>query len=126
LRFDGSYTAFHLTPRLDATSQDPTAAVTDSSAPRAQWRVASSFSPASRATVNLAIFHVGTLEQLQVEAYTRADISAEWRFNSRLSLTAIGQNLLNAEHVEFAGTAWLVQTTQVPRSVSLRMRWALR
>jgi iron complex outermembrane receptor protein len=126
LRFDGSYTAFHLTPRLAAASQDPTAGVTDSSAPRAQWRVASAFSPASRATVNVAIFHVGALEQLQVEAYTRADISAEWRFNPRLSLTAIGQNLLNAAHVEFAGTAGLVQTTQVPRSVSLRMRWALR
>jgi outer membrane receptor protein involved in Fe transport len=76
--------------------------------------------------VNVAVFHVGALERLQVEAYTRADISVEWRFNSRLSLTAIGQNLLNAAHVEFAGTAGLVQTTQVPRSASLRMRWAFR
>jgi iron complex outermembrane receptor protein len=125
-RFDGSYTAFHLTPRLAAASQDPTAAVSDASAPRAQWRLASVFSPVARATVNVAIFHVGPLEQLQVEAYTRADMTAEWRFNSRLSLSAIGQNLLNAAHVEFAGTAGLVQTTQVPRSLSLRMRWSLR
>jgi iron complex outermembrane receptor protein len=125
-RLDGSYTAFHLTPRLAATSQDPEAGVSDASAPRAQWRLASVLSPASRATVNVAVFHVGALEHLQVEAYTRADVSAEWRFTPRLSLTAIGQNLFNAAHIEFAGTAGLVQTTQVPRSVSLRMRWALR
>jgi iron complex outermembrane receptor protein len=125
-RLDGSYTAFHLTPHLAAASQDPTAAVSDASAPRAQWRLASVFSPATRATVNVAIFHVGPLDQLQVAAYTRADISAEWRFSSRLSLMAIGQNLLNAAHTEFAGAASLVQTTEVPRSASLRMRWALR
>ena len=106
-RLDGSYTAFHVTPQLAAASQDPTAAVSDGSAPRAQWRLASVFSPAARATVNVAIFHVGPLEQLQVAAYTRADISAEWRFTSQLSLTAIGQNLLNAAHTEFAGNAGL-------------------
>jgi iron complex outermembrane recepter protein len=76
-RFDGSYTAFHLTPRLAAASRDPLAGVTDSSAPQAQWRLASAFSPAPRATVNVAVYHVGSVEQLRVGAYTRADVSAE-------------------------------------------------
>jgi iron complex outermembrane recepter protein len=125
-RLEGSYTAFHLTPHLAADSQDPTAAMTDGTAPRAQWRLASVFSPTTRSTVNVAIFHVGPLEELQVAAYTRADVNAEWRFSSRLSLMAIGQNLLDAAHAESAGTGALLLPTQVPRSVSLRMRWALR
>ena len=58
-RLDGSYTAFHLTPQLAATSQDPAAATEDGSAPRAQWQVRSAFSPDPRATLNVAIFHVG-------------------------------------------------------------------
>jgi outer membrane receptor protein involved in Fe transport len=125
-RLEASYTAFHVTPHLAAASQDLTAATTDATAPRAQWRLASVFSPAARATVNVAIFHVGALEELQVAAYTRADINGEWRFNSRLSLMAIGQNLLDKAHAELAGTGSLLMATQVPRSASLRMRWAFR
>ena len=122
-RLDGSYTAFHVTPQLAAASHDPAAAREDGSAPRTQWQVRSAFSPSTRATLDVAIFHVGPLEQLQVDAYTRADVSAEWRFTSRLSAMAIGQNLFDAAHAEFAGTGSLLLATQVPRSASLRLRW---
>jgi iron complex outermembrane receptor protein len=122
-RLDGSYTAFHVTPRLAATSHDPTAARTDASTPRAQWQVRSAYSPGSRAMLNVAVFHVGALERFQVDAYTRADVSAEWRFTTRLSAMAIGQNLFDAAHAEFAGPTSLLLTTQVPRSAGLRLRW---
>jgi iron complex outermembrane recepter protein len=125
-RLDGSYTAFHVTPHLAAASQDPVAAITDGSAPRAQWQIRSELSPAPRATLAVAIFHVGPIEQLQVDAYTRADVSAEWRFTSRLSAMAIGQNLFDAAHAEFGGTGSLLLATQVPRSASLRLRWTFR
>jgi iron complex outermembrane receptor protein len=122
-RFDASYSAFHLTPRLAAGSLDPAAAQEDGSAPRRQWQVRSAFSPGTRATLNLAIFHVGPLEQSHVDAYARADVSAEWRFTRRLSAMAIGQNLFDAAHVESAGGGSLLLTTQVPRSASVRLRW---
>ena len=125
-RLDGSYTAFHLTPHLAAASQDPTAATEDGSAPRRQWQVRSAFSPTPRATFDVAIFHVGPLEQLQVDAYTRADVTAEWRFTSRLSAMAIGQNLFDAAHAEFAGAGSLLLATQIPRSASVRLRWTFR
>jgi iron complex outermembrane receptor protein len=125
-RFDGSYTAFHVTPKLAAASLDPLAARADGSAPRAQWQVRTVFSPVTRATLDFALFRVGPIEQLPVAAYTRADISAEWRFTSRLSAMAIGQNLLDAAHAEFAGTGSLLLPTEVPRSVSLRLRWTSR
>jgi outer membrane receptor protein involved in Fe transport len=123
LRFDGSYTAFHVTPNLSPTSQDPLAATADGFAPRTQWQLRATFSPATRATLNAAMFHVGRLEQLKVSAYTRADVTAEWRFTSGLSLMASGQNLFDAAHVEFAGRQSLLLTTQVPRSASLKLRW---
>jgi iron complex outermembrane receptor protein len=125
-RLDGSYTAFHITPQLAATSQDPTAAQTDGSTPNNQWQVRSVFSPGTRAALDLAIFHVGRLEQLQVAAYTRADINAEWRFTSRLSAMVIGQNLFDAAHAEFGTTGSLLLATEVPRSASLRLRWTFR
>jgi iron complex outermembrane receptor protein len=125
-RLDGSYTAFHLTPQPAAASQDATAATADGSAPRTQWQLRSAFSPSTRATLDVAIFHVGPIEQLQVAAYTRADINAEWRFTSRLSVMAIGQNLFDAAHAEFAGGSSLLLATEVPRSASLRLRWTFR
>jgi iron complex outermembrane receptor protein len=123
LRVDGSYTALHVTPNLSAASQDPMSATADGGAPRTQWQLRATFSPVARATLNAAMFHVGRLEQLQVSAYTRADVSAEWRFTSGLSLMASGQNLFDAAHAEFAGPQSLLLPTQVPRSASLRLRW---
>jgi iron complex outermembrane receptor protein len=125
-RFDGSYTAFHITPRLAAASQDPTAASGDGNAPRAQWQARSVFSPGTRVTLNVAIFRVGQLEQFHVKAYTRGDISAEWRFANSLSAMAIGQNLFAAAHPEFGTGSSFLLVTQVPRSVGLRLQWMLR
>jgi outer membrane receptor protein involved in Fe transport len=121
-RIDGSYTAFHVTPQPAAASQDPAAAGEDGSAPSTQWQVRAAFSPGTHATLNVALFHVGPLEQSHVDAYTRADISAEWRFTNRLSAMAIGQNLLDAAHTESAGAGSLLLVTQVPRSAGLRLR----
>ncbi|MEO8678407.1 MAG: TonB-dependent receptor [Vicinamibacterales bacterium] len=122
---DGSYTAFALTPHLAAASLDPKAAAEDGSSPRQQWQLESVWSPDARATLAVALFHVGRLEQLQVAPYTRADITAEWRFTKRLSVMAIGQNLFDAAHAEFGATGSLLLGTQVPRSASVRVRWTL-
>jgi hypothetical protein len=89
-------------------------------------QVRSAFSPGTRATLSVAIFQVGPLEQLQVDAYTRADINAEWRVSNGLTVMAIGQNIFDAAHAEFGGTASLLLATEVARSASLRLRWTFR
>jgi outer membrane receptor protein involved in Fe transport len=58
-----------------------------------------------------------------VVAYTRADVSAEWRFTSDLSVMAIGQNILDAAHRESTGNGSLLLATEVRRSASVRLRW---
>jgi len=121
-RLDGSYSAFHLTPHLAPSSQDPTAASEDGAAPQTQWQLRSAWSPASRLTLAGALFYVGRLEQYQVESYTRADASMEWRFSRRTSAMAIGQNLLDEVHSEFSGARSLLTATQVRRGLSLRLR----
>ena len=124
-RVDGSYSVFHLTPHVAASSQDPLAATEDGSAPRTQWQLRSAWSPADRLTIGAALFSVSKLERYQVPAYTRADATAEWRFNRGLSLMAIGQNLLDEVHPEFSGAQLLVTATQLRRALSLRVRWTL-
>ena len=124
-RLDGSYTGFGDAAACGG-SQDSAAGTEDGSAPRTQWQVQSAFWPGARATLAVAIFHVGSLEQSQVAAYTRADVSAEWQFTRRLSAMAIGSNLFDAAHAEFGDSGSLLRTTQMPRSVSVRLRWTSR
>ncbi len=118
-RLDGSCTAFHIATGLTAPS-------TDASTPRRQWQVRSAWSPDSRATLDVAIFHVGALEELQISGYTRTDVTAEWRFTSRLSAMVIGQNLFDEAHAEFGGATELLSATQVARTVNARLRWTFR
>ena len=120
---DGSYTSFHIAPQLAAESHDPTAAVTDANTPEHQWQLHSAVMAGTRATVNLALFHVGPITQQQVPSYTRADANIEWRFTSHLSAMAIGQNLFDPAHTEFTSVDSLVIATQVARSGSVRLRW---
>jgi outer membrane receptor protein involved in Fe transport len=122
-RLDGSYSAFHVTPHLAEGSSDRTGATDDGSAPAAKWQLRSALSLGSQSTLNVAIFRVGRLEQFQVPAYTRADVTFEKRLGTRLSVTAIGQNLFDNAHQEFDAAEELQFATQVPRSASLRVRW---
>jgi len=122
-RLDGSYTTLHITPQLDAASHDPVADSTDGDAPQSQWQVHTAYAVGSRATLGVALFHVGPIEQIPVAAYTRVDITAQWWFTHRLSVMAIGQNLFDAAHAEFGGAGSLLMVTQVPRSASVRLRW---
>jgi outer membrane receptor protein involved in Fe transport len=80
----------------------------------------------TRGTLDLAVFHVGPLDLMQVDSYTRADVYAEWKFTSGLSLVAIGQNLLDKAHFEFGLAEPALLTTKVPRSATIRLRWAFR
>jgi iron complex outermembrane receptor protein len=125
-RLDGSYTGFHLTPHLGAASRDPLASLEDGSAPRTQWQVRSKVSPSARTAFDVAVFRVGQLTHAGASSYTRADVSAEWRFTNALSVMAIGQNLTDGAHAEFAGPSSFVLVTEIPRSVSVRLRWSFR
>jgi outer membrane receptor protein involved in Fe transport len=125
-RLDASYSAFHVTPHPAAGSSDSAAASEDGSVPSAQWQLRSASSIGRHATINIAIFRVGRLEQLQVDAYTRADVTAEWRFGPRLSLMGVGQNLFDRTHAEFDGRNELLLAMPVPRRASLRLRWTFR
>jgi iron complex outermembrane receptor protein len=126
LRLDGSVTVFDYDPRLAPASTDPDAARHDARAPKTQWQARAAFTPSTRATFTAALFHVGKLRNLGVGAYTRADITGEWQWTDRVSIMAIGQNLLDAAHREFSGGEALLLATQMPRSIAVRLRWTFR
>ena len=62
-------------------------------------------------------------QRLGVDSYQRGDLTAEWQWTDRLSVMAIGQNLLDGAHPEFTGGDQLHVSTEMPRSAALRLRW---
>jgi hypothetical protein len=123
-RTDASYSTFHLTPHPSASSRDPNAAAFDGNAPAHQWQVHSRLGLGARTEVDATLFHVGTLTNLAVPAYTRADARVEVIVTRRLSAVAAGANLFRSTHAEYASN--VLVATRVPRSVSVQLVWSLK
>jgi iron complex outermembrane receptor protein len=120
-RLEASYSGFSLTPHLDETSLDATAALFDGNAPAHQWQAHSSVRLGPRTDVNVQLFRSGPLRTLAVPAYTRADARVEVRLSPRLSAIGGVRNLFQATHSEFLGTT--VVSTLVPRSADVQLVW---
>jgi iron complex outermembrane receptor protein len=120
---DGSFSAFHLTPHLNVASRDPVAATFDGSAATFEWRGHSAMSLGPRVQADLLLFHVGSLRELGIPSYTRADARLEWQLTAPLSIAVQGQNLLSPAHAEFSVGTTTLLSTQVPRSAALRLTW---
>jgi outer membrane receptor protein involved in Fe transport len=120
-RVDASYSTFHLTPHADMSSLDPVAARFDGNAPAHQWQVHSSVALGPRTEVDGTLFHTGSLTNLVVPAYTRADLRVEVRLTGRLSAVAAGRNLLDSTHAEYSSN--VLVATLVPRSANVSLAW---
>lgn len=122
-RLDVGYTAFRLTPHLDADSQDPGTAPYAGSAPRQQWQGRSWIALPGRINVDLLLLHVGAIDTIEIPAYTRADLRVEFPLTRDFSLIAVGQNLIDPGHVEFGGEAEQVIATRQPRAARVQLVW---
>jgi iron complex outermembrane recepter protein len=120
---DGTFSAFHLTPHLKPTSRDPVAGRFDGSAPAFEWRGHSAVSLGPRVQADLLLFHVGSLRELGIRSYTRADARIEWKLTAPLSIAIQGQNLLSRAHAEFETGDRTLLSTRVPRSAAVRLTW---
>jgi iron complex outermembrane receptor protein len=119
---DTSYSGFHLTGKLDSASLDMQAADTDGDAPAHQWHARTTLALRPRVRVGASIWRVGKLRRLSVPAYTRVDAMAEFRVNSRMTAAAVGQNLTDSHHDEYASQA-IFLTSRIPRSLRFDLRW---
>ncbi len=122
-RLDGSYSGLRLVAHPDAESHDPAAPLNDGNAPAHQWQLHSSARLGPRLQLDAGLFHVGRLRTLNVPAYTRADTRIEIKVSKPLSVIAIGQNLFDRAHPEFANANTGQTATLVPRSVNLKLLW---
>jgi iron complex outermembrane receptor protein len=122
-RLDAGYSAFHLSPHLDADSRDPGTPAHAGGAPGQQWQARSWIALPARIQVDMLLLHAGAMSAIEIPAYTRADLRVEFPLTRQLSLVAVGQNLIDASHIEFGGRAEQVIATRQPRAGRVQLVW---
>jgi iron complex outermembrane receptor protein len=112
----------HQRLHLQPGSTDPIGAAAAGNDPSVQWLVRSSWTLAHDVDLDVAIRHVGALPQPQVPGYTATDVRVAWPMGPRTTVSIVGENLFDPEHVEFGGAT---TGTQIPRTVFFNVSWAL-
>jgi iron complex outermembrane recepter protein len=112
-----SYSYLQLHMHRDPTSTDlGSPGVIEGSSPREQAQLRSHLELASRWSWDASVYFVGRLPALKVPAYTRLDTGLTWNIGKKLSLSVVGQNLLQDHHVESNATDQIVVSSMVKRS----------
>jgi len=122
-RIDATYTYFRFTPHPDPASTAETNARDDGNTPNHQWSLRPAVTLGTRVDLNATVLRVGRIASLEVPAYTRADVRAEWKVTGRWSLVFAGQNLFGDPHAEFAGAELATTPMLIPRQINGRLVW---
>ena len=110
-RVEGSYS------RLRARIDGPVLKFDEDSTPEVMAQV-HSYWDIGRFELNAALYHVGSVPFVNVDAYNRADVGLTWRPSAHAEYAVWGQNLLEGGHREMSGA-------QVPRGVFVQARFNL-
>jgi iron complex outermembrane receptor protein len=112
------YSFLHIITMDDAGMRP--AAITD---PRHQLQLRSNLQLSRGLSIDTAAFYAGRLGN-NVPSYLRLDAQLSWRPASRWELSISGQNVLRAQHTEFAGADGQGNTAiPIQRTVNGRITW---
>jgi iron complex outermembrane receptor protein len=102
-RLRGSYSFLHMSIRKGPNSLDiGTAPITDGESPQHQALLQSSFDLPKRITFDFDYRYVSKLKSISIPAYSTGDARIAWTFWRHWEVSAVGRNLFQPGHVEFA------------------------
>lgn len=117
-----SYLQLHM--HRDPTSTNSVTPMTiEGSSPREQAQLRSHVELSSRWAWDVSAYFVGRLPALQIPSYTRLDTGLTWSLAKKLSLSFVGQNLLQDHHLESSGSDQIVISSMVKRSAYAKVTW---
>jgi iron complex outermembrane receptor protein len=121
-RLRGSYSFLHMAIRKGPNSLDvePPSQVSGAS-PQHQLLAQSSFDLPKRIKLDLAFRYESSLPAYAVKAYSTGDARLAWRLGRHWEISAVGENLLQPDHVEFPSDAG--PNVAIKRSAYLKILW---
>ena len=106
--------------RLKPESRDAGGLAALANDPSHQWMIRSTFDPAPRQELDVALRHVGALPDPSVPAYTAVDARWGWHAQRNLEISLTLNNLFDARHPEFGAP---LTRSEFERSVFLKLLW---
>jgi iron complex outermembrane receptor protein len=118
------YSFLHMDLRLDPSSLD-TVSVADGegSNPANQAQLRSHVELFHGLSWDANGYFVGRLANQGVPSYTRVDTQLAWKVSERVTLSAVGQNLLQDHHLEFNDFLQVVNSALIKRSAYAKLTW---
>ncbi len=102
-RLRGSYSFLHMSLRKSPTSMDVgTAPITNGTSPQHQVLLQSSLDLPKRFTFGFDYRYVSALPGISIPSYSTGDARIAWSFGHHWEVSAVGRNLFQPNHVEFA------------------------
>jgi iron complex outermembrane recepter protein len=123
-RLAGSYSLLRTHLHRDLKSLDTSSKEAgEGSSPQHQFQLHSYLRLPSNFELDASLYHVSRLAYPQVPGYARLDVRLGWRLAEGVEISAVGQNLLDGRHPEFAGNDIGVRTSQAKRSAYGKITW---
>ena len=107
----------HLRLKPDSGDANVSAAGND---PKRQFMLRSSLDLPDATELDIRVRYVSALPNPSVPAYTAFDMRIAWRLQRGLELSVVGQNLLEAGHVEFGNPA---TASEMARGGYVKLKW---
>ena len=122
-QMSGGYTYLQIQLHRRSNSADLLAETDEGKSPHHQFFVRSAMDFPRHVELDATIRYVDSLPALHVPSYLVLDTRLGWRPCSHLELALVGQNLLDAQHQEFARSLIQTQITEVEHSIYGKITW---
>ena len=110
--------------RISVTAIDPSQETPEKIYPQHQAGLKTIWNISDAWTLDTTTTYVDELPGMNMDSYTRLDINLGSRLTENLRVNLVGQNLLEARHMEF-GSVQDVNAAEIERSVFAKLTWAL-
>ena len=114
-RLTGGYTWFHLNTLRTGDSQEARAGFDEDESADHVFSLLSYMDLPHNCEVNTALYVVGALDGLDIDAHVRFDLNLSWHPTGNLTITAGGHNLFDDSHQEFSDTMDGILASDIPR-----------
>lgn len=109
---------------LNPGSQDAGAASgAEGSSPAHAAQFRSHYALPKSVSWDVTAYFVGRLTDQEIPSYTRLDTQWSWHASERLTISAVGQNLLRSRHMEFTDPQADVRSNALRRGGFLKLSW---
>ena len=108
---------------LPGSQDTQTVPETEGSDPHVHAQLRSHFELSRRIHWDTSAYFTGRLFFQKVPSYARLDTNLSWRLREKISLSVVGQNLLESHHLEFEEAIGGQGSTRIARSAYASLAW---